>query len=166
MKALRHTVVALATLGPIGKLPAPGTWGSVVGLGLYALLFDGYNTASGRWVFLTLAVIAAVFATVVCHFAEKYLGKKDPGEVILDEVVAVPLVFIGFASQLRYAPHTWAWYLTGFLLFRLFDIAKPFGIRSLQKVGGGFGIVVDDLVAALYACAALHALHYGVGFLR
>ncbi len=63
-------------------------------------------------------------------------------------------------------PSWWAWYLAGFLLFRLFDIAKPFGIRALQRVGGGFGIVVDDLLAAVYAAGCLHALHWGVGLLR
>jgi phosphatidylglycerophosphatase A len=166
MKVARQFVVALATLGPIGKLPAPGTWGSAAGIAFYAVVFHGYNSA-GRWqTFALIALIAAAFATLVCHLAELFLKKKDPGSVILDEFVAMPLVFAGFGYELRTAHHAWAWYLVGFLLFRLFDIATPFGIRELQRVGGGFGIVVDDLLAAAYACGCLHALHWMLGYLR
>ena len=78
----------------------------------------------------------------------------------------MPLVFVAFGPVLRSARHAWAWYLAGFLLFRLFDIAKPLGIRALQKVGGGFGVVVDDLLAAVYAALSLHALHWLIGYLR
>ena len=166
MKLFRDTVLACARLGPLGSLPAPGTWGSAAGVAFYALLFHGYNSA-GRWeTFALLALVSAAFATLVCHLAELFLKKKDPGEVILDEFVAMPLVFVGFGGVLRTAPHVWAWYLAGFLLFRLFDITKPLGIDALQRVGGGFGIVVDDLLAAVYACASLHALHGVAGYLR
>ena len=166
MNVARRVVVSAATLGPLGALPAPGTWGSAAGVALYAVVFHGYNHAGGRFTFALLTLTGAAVATVVCHFAELFLKKKDPGCVILDEFVAMPLVFAGFGAQLRGAHHAWAWYLAGFLLFRLFDITKPFGIRGLQRVGGGFGIVVDDLVAAIYAALSLHALHYGVGYLR
>ena len=166
MKILRETVVALATLGPLGKLPAPGTWGSAAGISLYALGLYGYEL-HGRWTFITLAgCVSILFATLVCHLAELFLKKKDPGCIIIDEFVAMPLVFLGFGPHLKSAHHAWAWYLVGFLFFRLFDIAKPFGIRALQRVGGGFGIVVDDLLAAVYAAIALHATHWLVGFLR
>lgn len=166
MNPARRLVVGLATLGPLGSLPAPGTWGSAAGVAFYAVVFHGYNHASGRATFALLALVSAAAATLVCHLAELFLKRKDPGCVILDEFVAMPLVFAGFGRVLREAHHAWAWYLAGFLLFRLFDIAKPFGIRALQRVGGGFGVVVDDLLAAAYAALCLHALHAGVSFLR
>ena len=166
MKFLRQVVVAFATLGPLGKLPAPGTWGSAAGVALYAVVFHGYNLRGNWSVFGLLALIAAAVATPVCHLAELFLKKKDPGCIIIDEFVAMPLVFAGFGSTLHKAHHAWAWYLAGFLLFRLFDIAKPLGIRALQKVGGGFGVVVDDLLAAVYAAISLHALHWVIGYLR
>jgi len=166
MKALRETVLFLARLGPLGAMPAPGTWGSAAGVALYAVLFHGFNR-SGRYdTFALIAALAILAATAVCHLAEYFLKKKDPGEVILDEFVAMPLVFTGFAGVLNGASQAWAWYLAGFLLFRLFDIAKPFGIRALQRIGGGFGIVVDDVLAAAYACLALHLIRVLVGYLR
>lgn len=166
MSSISRIVVGAATLGPLGSLPAPGTWGSAAGLALYAVVFHGYNTPENRVTFAVLLLVAAAVATAVCHFAELFLKKKDPGCVILDEFVAMPLVFAGFGDHLRTARHAWAWYLAGFLLFRLFDIAKPFGIRALQRVGGGFGIVVDDLAAAVFAALGMHALHAAVAWLR
>lgn len=166
MKAIREMTVACATLGPLGFLPAPGTWGSAAGIALYAVLFHGYNTAA-RWEwFAVIAALLSLVAVVICGLAEWFLKKKDPGCVILDEFVAMPLVFAGFRGDLASARHAWVWYLAGFALFRLFDIAKPFGIRRIQSLKGGLGVVADDLVAALYACVALHSLHAAVAFLR
>jgi phosphatidylglycerophosphatase A len=83
------------------------------------------------------------------------LRKKDPGEIVLDEVVAIPLCFLGWRTLPIAAP-SWAVLLTGFALFRLFDIVKPFGIGRLQNLRAGWGVVADDLAAALAACATLH----------
>ena len=166
MKVFGKLVVGAATLGPLGSLPAPGTWGSAAGVGLYAVVFHGYNTAS-RWEwFAAIAVILTLVSVVVCGLAEHFLKKKDPGCVILDEFVAMPLVFTAFRGELATARHAWVWYLAGFALFRLFDIAKPFGIRRIQSLKGGLGVVVDDLLAAVYACVALHAIHSLVMFAR
>lgn len=146
--------VALATLGPIGrKLPAPGTWGSVAGL-LYFTVF--FWRASWPEV-LVASVIGAALAAFVCGAAEVFLGKKDPGSIILDEFISVPLCFLGWSTLLtRWPP--WAVLLAGFALFRVYDIAKPFGIKRLQRIPGGWGVVADDLVAALCTCATLHVL--------
>jgi phosphatidylglycerophosphatase A len=75
--------------------------------------------------------------------------------VILDEFIAMPLCFLGWRALPAVLP-TWAVLLAGFALFRLFDIWKPLGIRRLQALPGGWGVVADDLVAALAACATLH----------
>jgi phosphatidylglycerophosphatase A len=158
-------VFALATLGPIGRVRrAPGTWGSVAGL-LYCTVFfwrlwdlpwSGLGTPiwSGFWTVI-FSLPGLYLAVALCGEAEYRLGRRDPGEVILDEFTAMPLCFLGWPAMVRVWP-PWAVFIAGFLLFRLLDIAKPFGIRKLQDLPGGWGIVVDDVAAALAACLVLH----------
>jgi phosphatidylglycerophosphatase A len=104
---------------------------------------------------LTVSVVLAGLAVGLCGEAEIRLGKQDPGEVILDEFIAMPLCFLGWSSLLAVMP-AWAALGAGFALFRFFDIVKPLGIKRLQHLPGGWGVVVDDVVAALAACATLH----------
>lgn len=145
-------VIACATLGPLGrKLPAPGTWGSLAGLLYFALFFQ----RAGAGAILIASVIGSYLAVALCGEAEIRLRKKDPGEVILDEFVVMPLCFLGWRALTGLLP-PWGIFLAGFALFRLFDIVKPFGIRRVQSLPGGWGVVVDDVVAALFACATLH----------
>ena len=147
-------VLALARLGPIGpNLPAPGTWGSAAGLLWVVGAFWWPQLGLGCTLALILA--SSYVAVAVCGEAELRLGKTDPGEVILDEVVAMPLCFLGAPQLLAHAP-IWAVLLAGFGVFRFFDIAKPLGINRLQSLAGGWGVVVDDLAAALATCATLH----------
>ncbi|MBL9204710.1 MAG: phosphatidylglycerophosphatase A [Opitutaceae bacterium] len=149
-------IVGLARVGPFGRFrPGPGTWGTAVGL---AYFYFAFSTAS-TLVLAAGSAAAALFAVAICGEAEKRLGRTDPGEIILDELVAVPFCFLGWSEFLRVAP-AWAVLLAGFALFRLFDIAKPFGIRSLQHLPGGWGVVADDIVAALYANLVLHAAYH------
>ena len=75
--------------------------------------------------------------------------------MILDEFVVVPLCFLGWPALAAVVP-AWVVFVLGFALFRLFDITKPFGIYSLQDLPGGWGVVVDDVAAALAACVVLH----------
>ncbi|MGD1030574.1 MAG: phosphatidylglycerophosphatase A [Opitutaceae bacterium] len=159
-----RTVLMLATLGPVGRrLPAPGTWGSVGGLLYFAVFFDPlYSEPYRGTVFsLILSAVGGYLAVALCGEAEFRLGRKDPGEVILDEFVAMPLCFLGWnALQLNELPEllrkSVVWIL-GLALFRLFDIWKPFGIKKLQDLPGGWGIVVDDYAAALATCLVMHA---------
>lgn len=148
------TVLACARLGPLGrKLPAPGTWGSVAGL-LYFTVFFYPLGVIGTLIFSAIGLYIAV---ALCGEAEFRLGRKDPGEVILDEFVAMPLCFLGWRALPGPLP-VWAVFLVGLGLFRLFDIVKPLGIRKLQDLPGGWGVVIDDVAAALAACATMHAL--------
>jgi len=154
----------LATLGPVGrKMPAPGTWGSAAGLFFYILVLAPLNLRDWR-IFLLAVIALNTAAVVICHTAEHRIGKKDPPEVIFDEFAALPLVFLGAETFIRQtargSDYAFAWALLGFLLFRVFDILKPFGIRKLQALRGGLGIVADDIAAALAACAALHVLRF------
>ena len=147
-------VLGLATLGPLGRrLPAPGTWGSLAGLMYFTVFFvDRLSLLPA----ILLGAVGLYVAVGFCGEAEFRLGRKDPGEVILDEFTAMPLCFIGWPALLDVAPR-WAIFLAGFALFRLFDITKPCGINKLQDLPAGWGIVIDDVAAALAACATLHA---------
>lgn len=154
------TVLSCATLGPVGrKLPAPGTWGSLAGLLYFTVFFFPLGLVGN----IFFSALGAYFAVAMCGEAEFRLGKKDPGEVILDEFIAMPLCFLGWrelAEGVVSASWTWLIFLIGFGLFRLFDIAKPLGIRRLQDLPGGWGVVVDDLAAALAACATMHVAKF------
>lgn len=153
-------VVNLATIGPVGRIKkAPGTLGSVVGLVFYAVFF--YHASPIGFIFL--AALSAYLAVAICDAAEKRLQMRDPGMIVLDEVVAVPLVFIGMGGHtgLIQQHGSWPVLLAGFALFRFFDILKPFGISKLQNLPGGLGCAIDDLAAALAACVTLHLiLHF------
>ena len=151
-----RVVLALARLGPVGRrLPAPGTWGSVAGL----LYFTVFFYPLGAVATVLLSTLACYLAVALCGEAEFRLARKDPGEVILDEFVVMPLCFLGWRLLVGPWP-AWAVFLTGFALFRLFDILKPFGIRRLQNLPGGWGVVADDVAAALASCAVLHVAHW------
>ncbi len=149
-------IVQIATLGPLGRLKAPGTWGSAAGLLWWALVVRLAHQKGGphEFIFDSLVVLTAI---LLCGVAAAFIGRKDPSEVILDEFAAMPLVFL-------FNPHAYGgatslvFILLGFLFFRLFDITKPFGIKALEKLPGGFGIVLDDVMAAIYANLALQAV--------
>lgn len=148
----RALVVGAATLGPLGqKLPAPGTWGSLAGLGFFVLFFQRASTG----LVLAVSAVLAYLAVGLCGEAETRLKKQDPGEVILDEFVAMPLCFLGWWQAAKVFP-LWVVWVAGFGLFRLYDIWKPGPIRRLQYLPAGWGVVADDVAAALAACATLH----------
>ena len=148
----RSFVLACATLGPLGRrLPAPGTWGSLAGLLYFAVFFQRAPIGA----ILVATAIGGYLAVGICGEAEVRMRKRDPGEIVLDEVVAIPLCFLGWRTLLGIGP-VWALLIAGFALFRLFDILKPFGIARLQSLPAGWGVVADDLAAALAACATLH----------
>jgi len=145
-------VIACATLGPLGrKLPAPGTWGSLAGLLYFVVFFQRASIGA----ILVASVIGAYLAVGFCGEAEVRMRRKDPGAVVLDEFVVIPLCFLGWRTLLDTLP-AWGVLLAGFLLFRFFDILKPLGIGRLQSLPGGWGVVADDVGAALAACATLH----------
>jgi len=146
-------VVGLATLGPLGRLKAPGTWGSLAGCAWYAAL-----AASAGWVGAALVIVVSLYlALVFCGEAEARLARTDPPEVILDEFVSMPIVLAAFPDHLGKS-HAWVIVVLGFLLFRLFDILKPLGIARLQRYHGGLGVLLDDVAAALVACAVLQVI--------
>jgi phosphatidylglycerophosphatase A len=125
---------------------APGTWGTVMGLPLFWMIKD-YSIAT------QLGVIAALFliGIYLCDVTGKALGVSDHGGIVWDEIVAMMLV-------LTFAPVHVLWWFFAFVLFRLFDIWKPFPIGQIDaKVKGGFGVMLDDLLAAIFAIVLLKA---------
>jgi phosphatidylglycerophosphatase A len=132
---------------------APGTFGTVVAVPLYLLL------ARLPPVTYALAVIAAFALGVwLCESVSRDLGVHDHGGIVWDE-------FVGYWITMFLVPLRWEWVLAGFALFRLFDIWKPWPIRWFdENLKGGFGIMFDDVLAAVAACAALHAIRIGTGY--
>lgn len=143
--------LSLATLGPAGRMPfAPGTWGSAAALVLAPWIFVPLPL-SARLGALGLVLAAGTWAAAR---TEKILGRKDPGCVVVDELLGQWTAFAPF--------HLTGWttampleLLALFALFRLFDIVKPWPIRAVERsVPGGLGVMLDDLVAGLFAAAA------------
>jgi phosphatidylglycerophosphatase A len=123
---------------------APGTFGTLVGLPLFWLISS--HTFSTQ---LGVIFIMYVFGIYVCGKTGKALGVADHGSIVWDEIVAIMLVLV-------FTPFTWLGWLAAFLLFRLFDIWKPFPIRYFDaKLKNGFGVMFDDLLAAIYAILVL-----------
>lgn len=154
---------ALITTGGLGLLrPASGTWGSLPPVILaWALISMRIAPGAGVWATLAyhliLAAVLLTFALACLIFgdaAEARWNKKDPGQVVADETAAMclPLMFLP-GHSIDTMPRTVATLLVAFLAFRLFDIWKPPPARGLQTVPGGGGILVDDLVAGIYALA-------------
>jgi phosphatidylglycerophosphatase A len=152
-------IVWLAQGFGIGRIPvAPGTWGSLLGLGWFLLL-----TLIGWWPdILVCATLSALAAVYVCGKAEESMQQRDPPSVVLDEIVAVPFCFVFMliirliaASEpnpLRklFFNSEFFFMATVIALFRLFDIWKPWPIRQSQRLPGGWGVVMDDVLAAVY----------------
>lgn len=127
---------------------APGTAGTLMAFPLYGLLTLWIDPVGMGW------VIAACFAlgVVFCERTGRALGVADYGGIVWDEIVAFLLV-------LWLIPQTIAWFLAGFVLFRLFDIWKPFPIRYFdRRFKGGFGVMFDDLLAAAYTLLVLYGV--------
>jgi phosphatidylglycerophosphatase A len=137
--------MAVATVAGLGYAPiAPGTFGSAAGLLLWWIVPP---TWTFQLVLIALTTLAGVWAATA---AEEYLHTTDPGPVVIDEVM-------GLIVTLFLVPVGWKGAFLGFLLFRLFDIVKPFPARRLERLPGGLGIMADDFAAGVYANVALRA---------
>jgi phosphatidylglycerophosphatase A len=142
----------VATVGGVGHAPvAPGTVGSA----LTALALGVLSPSPLALVVMLLAVI--LVGTWAAHEAERSLGGKDPGAIVIDEVA-------GMALAVLTLPLTPAVLIAGFVLFRVFDIVKPYPANALQRLPGGVGVMIDDLVAGLYALLLLVVARALVGW--
>jgi phosphatidylglycerophosphatase A len=155
MKFRERAVLFVATGFFIGTVPvAPGTFGSLIGLPVCFLL--------SRLNFLQSVIFILVFilfAIGIASAAEKILKQKDPGQIVIDEIAGLMVTFTGLPFNLKTA-------LAGFLIFRVLDILKPFPIRTLEKrIGGGSGVVLDDVMAGVYGNLILRLVIYLTGIM-
>lgn len=124
----------------------PGTVGTLWGIPVAW----GVMQLSSIWVQAAVCIALTLLAIPICGVAEKIIGGKDPGCIVADEYLTLPIAVIGLTSP-------WA-LLSGFVFHRIFDITKPPPIKQLQDIHGGFGITIDDFLAALIALGCNHAL--------
>ena len=144
----KKSAIDTATLFGLGNLSMPGTWGSAAGVLLYYIGFKDMKFIP----YVIFSLFLAYAAAGICDTAERYIGARDPGQIILDEIVAMPICFFPlFGSAFSVYG-----VLLGFVLFRFFDIKKPLFISKMQNLEGGLGIVADDLAAAAVTCVCLN----------
>ena len=155
MKFRERAVLFLATGFFIGTVPfAPGTFGSIIGLPI-CFLISRLDILTA----LICTILFILFAIWMAAAAEKSIKKKDPGEIVIDEIAGLIVTFMGI-------PFTLKTVIVGFIIFRAFDILKPFPIGLLEKkVAGGPGIVLDDVLAGLYANLILRLAIYITGII-
>lgn len=151
-----------ATAGGAGMMPfGPGTWGSLVGLGIVwgmVRILRDEPLALQNWLIIASLLVTAV-GIWAGNRAETIFARKDPGQVVIDEVSGQMITFVFFAPYLERLGDTWAWWLIpGFILFRVGDILKPYPIDKLQDLSGGFGVMMDDVLAGIYAAVVLSVL--------
>ena len=144
-----HPVCLISTCCGLGHLPfAPGTWGSLAALPLAWLVL----TQWGPHILLVITFVLFLLGMLTSAIHVKRTEDKDPSYIIIDE-------FVGQLLVLSITPLDWGYFLIAFLLFRIFDIYKPWPISWADKeIGSGFGIMLDDILAAGYAAAILYFL--------
>ncbi len=145
---MTRLAVFVATVAYCGYFPiAPGTVGSAAGLLVYALVWWTHSPI------LEVALIVGLFVLGVWAgtIAERYFGGIDPGPIVIDEVV-------GMLITLAFIPVGWSGALAGFVLFRIFDVIKPYPAGRFESLHGGLGVMADDAMAAVYANVSLRLL--------
>lgn len=158
-RARRFLILSVATgLGSGFSPVAPGTAGTALAVLLYLPLgiFCASRGIAGWSVYACVTIVVALVGIWAADRAEPIFGKKDAGQVVIDEIA-------GYLVTMFALPATWPWALAGFAAFRLFDIWKPWPIDNLQKLKGGLGVTIDDLVAGVYGCVLLHVIAYFIG---
>jgi len=152
MNVREKLVIFLASGFYVGNIPfAPGTFGTAVGL-----VFCYFQSLLDVYLAILCLVIIILMAVWIAHEAEKILDQKDPGRIVIDEIAGVLVTFAGLEF-------TWMSAITGFFIFRAFDILKPFPIRTAEKrLKGGMGVVLDDVIAGVMSNVVLRIIVYVV----
>jgi phosphatidylglycerophosphatase A len=147
---MRFAAKIIATFFCLGYVPlAPGTLASLVAALLYYFWLHSFPFP----LYASLVLLLIVVSVAASSIQARALNQKDPGVIVIDEVC-------GQLAVLSLVPATAANVLAGFILFRIFDIVKPFPVRRAESLPGGWGIMADDLAAAAYSAALLHIFLY------
>lgn len=137
----------IATVFYVGHIPfAPGTWGTLAAIPLYYLI-----SGIPHYLYIVLTLIIILVSVWASSITERIYRIKDPGFIVADEVC-------GYLVTMILVPPTLTNIVAGFVLFRLFDIVKPPPSRQMERLPGGWGIVMDDVLAGVYGCIVLHIL--------
>ena len=149
-KLLRNPLHLLSLGFGSGLMPvAPGTFGTLVAIPFYLLIAQLELPY-----YLAFILLAFGLGVYLCHYTSAALGVHDHSGIVWDE-------FVGFWITMIAVPVTWQWIVGGFVLFRLFDIVKPWPVKIVDKrMTGGFGIMFDDVLAGLYALCCLQFALY------
>lgn len=148
-----HQLLAFG-LGSGAAPYAPGTFGTLAAIPFYILLAHYTN----HWAYAAITVVLFIFGVWLCDRTERDIGSHDHSGIVWDE-------FIGYFVTMFMVPLHWWWVIAGFLLFRLFDVWKPFPVRQIERrYGGGFGVMIDDVVAGIYAAIVLQLLILGLAY--
>lgn len=147
-RLLKNPIHFLGLGGGLGLAPfMPGTFGTLMGIPLY-LLIEPLSLP----LYTGLVVVLFVIGIPICHRTAQQLGQHDHPAIVWDEVV-------GFLFTMIAVPFSWFNLLLGFILFRIFDILKPWPIKQVdQKVSGGLGVMLDDILAGIFAAAVLYLI--------
>ena len=162
---MERLLLWIAQGGGLGRVPKiPGTVGTLGGFPLTALLLLPGNF----WAYLAGCVLCIPISAWICARAERSLDEKDPPSVVLDEIIAVPICFLGIFGVMEFngpgqpaldaffrIPNWGAWTIAVFALFRLFDIWKPGPINTIQKMKNGWGVTMDDVLAGVIVSVIL-----------
>ena len=136
---MKKIILLIATGFGLGNSPIlPGTLGTLLGI-IPAIFLLSQSLISQ----IIYCLILVFFAILICDKAAKFIGKKDPSCIVADEFCTLPITIIGFSDPI--------FVLTGFIFHRFFDILKPWPIKKFEDLPGGYGIVLDDLLSALFA---------------
>ena len=148
-KGINHFILFFATGFGVGYLPiAPGTLGALITIPIY------YFLSAIQSPVYEVTLIAFFFLSVwISEKAKIFFGKKDDPRIVIDEMM-------GFLITMLWVPKTALSIMVGFFLFRFFDIVKPPPIRVTERAKGGFGVVLDDVVAGIYSNIILHIISY------
>lgn len=136
---MKKIILLIATGFGLGNSPIlPGTLGTLLGI-IPAIFLLSQSLISQ----IVYCLILVFFGILICDKAAKFIGKKDPSCIVADEFCTLPITIIGFSDPI--------FVLTGFIFHRFFDILKPWPIKKFEDLPGGYGIVLDDFLSALFA---------------
>ena len=160
---MRRIILLFSSGLGTGYIPfASGTWGTALAIlfywpmaGLNRLPRDG-----GRpWLYGLIVMAVIVLGTWASTYAESVYKAKDSGKIVIDEIA-------GFFIAVLFIPWHWGWMLAAFFVFRLFDVWKPWPIDRLQRLHGGVGVMIDDVLAGAYTCLLLHLARVVIAAMR